>query len=124
MAATRYRRFLKLCEAWPVDDTKVGRDLGAHIRERVAKAFQRGDASVIDEKKCDEMYESLYRISSNQHLKKYQRSHNENCSGLEADQLRLLLATESLQELEQYNMTFTQRLREKFFKNKEEPDDK
>uniref|UniRef100_A0AC11D737 Ubiquinol-cytochrome c reductase complex assembly factor 2 n=1 Tax=Ovis aries TaxID=9940 RepID=A0AC11D737_SHEEP len=43
MAASRYRRFLKLCEEWPVDETKRGRDLGAYLRQRVAQAFREGE---------------------------------------------------------------------------------
>ncbi|XP_054578394.1 ubiquinol-cytochrome-c reductase complex assembly factor 2 isoform X1 [Eptesicus fuscus] len=43
MAAGRYRRFLKLCEEWPVDETKRGRDLGAYLRQRVAQAFREGE---------------------------------------------------------------------------------
>lgn len=47
MAAGRYRRFLKLCEEWPVDDTKRGRDLGAYLRQRVAQAFREGENTQV-----------------------------------------------------------------------------
>ncbi|KAK4809131.1 hypothetical protein QYF61_004067 [Mycteria americana] len=43
MAATRYRRFLKLCEEWPVEETKRQRDLGIFLRQRVAQAFREGE---------------------------------------------------------------------------------
>uniref|UniRef100_A0A3Q3XS74 Mitochondrial nucleoid factor 1 n=1 Tax=Mola mola TaxID=94237 RepID=A0A3Q3XS74_MOLML len=43
MAATRYRRFLKLCEEWPRDEYKKGRDLGTFLRQRVASAFREGE---------------------------------------------------------------------------------
>uniref|UniRef100_H2N055 Mitochondrial nucleoid factor 1 n=2 Tax=Oryzias latipes TaxID=8090 RepID=H2N055_ORYLA len=43
MSATRYRRFLKLCEEWPRDETKKGRDLGTFLRQRVASAFREGE---------------------------------------------------------------------------------
>ncbi|TFK03802.1 RNA-binding protein 40 [Platysternon megacephalum] len=45
MAATRYWRFLKLCEDWPVEETKQGRDLGAFLRQRVAQAFREGEST-------------------------------------------------------------------------------
>jgi hypothetical protein len=47
MAALRYRRFLKLCEEWPVDETKRGRDLGAYLRQRVAQAFREGENTQV-----------------------------------------------------------------------------
>uniref|UniRef100_A0A8C4XW78 Mitochondrial nucleoid factor 1 n=1 Tax=Gopherus evgoodei TaxID=1825980 RepID=A0A8C4XW78_9SAUR len=45
MAATRCRPFLKLCEEWPVAETKRGRDLGAFLRQRVAQAFREGEST-------------------------------------------------------------------------------
>lgn len=47
MAASRYRRFLKLCEEWPVDETKRGRDLGTYLRQRVAQAFREGENTQV-----------------------------------------------------------------------------
>lgn len=47
MAAARYRRFLKLCEEWPVDETRKGRDLGAFLRQRVAQVFREGDNTQV-----------------------------------------------------------------------------
>lgn len=47
MAASRYRRFLKLCEEWPVDESKRGRDLGTYLRQRVAQAFREGENTQV-----------------------------------------------------------------------------
>lgn len=47
MSATRYRRFLKLCEEWPLDDYKKGRDLGAFLRKRVALSFREGENTQV-----------------------------------------------------------------------------
>lgn len=33
LASKVYQRFLQICEQWPVDNSRVGRDLGAHIKE-------------------------------------------------------------------------------------------
>lgn len=33
LAPKLYQRFLQVCEQWPVDKSKVGRDLGAHLKE-------------------------------------------------------------------------------------------
>lgn len=47
MSATRYRRFLKLCEEWPRDEFKKGRDLGTFLRQRVALAFREGENTQV-----------------------------------------------------------------------------
>lgn len=47
MAATRYRRFLKLCEEWPRDESKKGRDLGTFLRQKVASAFREGENTQV-----------------------------------------------------------------------------
>lgn len=49
MSATRYRRFLKLCEEWPRDDYKKGRDLGTFLRQRVASAFREGENTQVSQ---------------------------------------------------------------------------
>ncbi|CAB1315262.1 unnamed protein product [Coregonus sp. 'balchen'] len=51
MSATRYRRFLKLCEEWPRDESKKSRDLGTFLRQRVAHAFREGNMQQMDEEK-------------------------------------------------------------------------
>lgn len=47
MASARYRRFLKLCEEWPVEETKRGRDLGVVVRQRVMQAFREGENTQV-----------------------------------------------------------------------------
>ncbi|CAI9541708.1 unnamed protein product, partial [Staurois parvus] len=62
---------LKLCEEWPVDETRKGRDLGAFLRQRVTQAFREGETTQIqDPEVCDQMYESLNRINSNYYKEK------------------------------------------------------
>uniref|UniRef100_A0A4W5P3T5 Mitochondrial nucleoid factor 1 n=1 Tax=Hucho hucho TaxID=62062 RepID=A0A4W5P3T5_9TELE len=66
MSAARYRRFLKLCEEWPRDESKKGRDLGTFLRQRVTHAFREGENTQLsDPEKCDQIYESLARINTN-----------------------------------------------------------
>ncbi|KAG2463570.1 UQCC2 factor, partial [Polypterus senegalus] len=74
MAATRYRRFLRLCEEWPRDASKQDRDLGTFMRQRIAVAFREGEnTQIADPEKCDQMYESLARINSNFYKSKRNR---------------------------------------------------
>ncbi|XP_034380303.1 ubiquinol-cytochrome c reductase complex assembly factor 2 isoform X2 [Arvicanthis niloticus] len=94
MAALRYRRFLKLCEEWPVDETKRGRDLGAYLRQRVAQAFREGENTQIAEPEaCDQMYESLARLHSNYYKHKYPRPRDTSFSGLSVEEYKLILST-------------------------------
>eukprot|EP00073_Rattus_norvegicus_P053894 XP_017456287.1 PREDICTED: ubiquinol-cytochrome-c reductase complex assembly factor 2 isoform X1 [Rattus norvegicus] len=93
MAALRYRRFLKLCEEWPVDETKRGRDLGAYLRQWVAQAFWEGENTQIAEPEaCDQMYESLARLHSNYYKYKYPRPRDTSFSGLSVEEYKLILS--------------------------------
>ncbi|KAL2295408.1 hypothetical protein Nmel_017820 [Mimus melanotis] len=47
MAASRYRRFLRLCEEWPVENSRQQRDLGLVLRQRVAQAFREGENTPV-----------------------------------------------------------------------------
>ncbi|XP_028303893.1 ubiquinol-cytochrome-c reductase complex assembly factor 2 [Gouania willdenowi] len=93
MSATRYRRFLKLCEEWPRDETKIGRDLGTYLRQRVASAFREGENTQIsDPEKCDQMYESLARINGNVYRQRFPRAKDTSFTGVTAEECKLLLS--------------------------------
>ncbi|XP_069797811.1 ubiquinol-cytochrome-c reductase complex assembly factor 2 isoform X3 [Narcine bancroftii] len=102
MAATRYRRFLRLCEEWPLDRTKKGRDLGAFLRQRVALAFREGESTQIaDPEICDQMYESLARINSAYYKNKYPRLRNTSFTGITVEECQLVLATDNMKQVEE-----------------------
>uniref|UniRef100_A0A2K6GAV1 Mitochondrial nucleoid factor 1 n=1 Tax=Propithecus coquereli TaxID=379532 RepID=A0A2K6GAV1_PROCO len=90
MAASRYRRFLKLCEEWPVDETKRGRDLGAYLRQRVAQAFREGENT------------------------QYPRPRDTTFSGLSVEEYKVILSTDTLQEFQETNKGMWKKLQEKF----------
>ncbi|KAB0383422.1 hypothetical protein FD755_005339, partial [Muntiacus reevesi] len=90
-AASRYRRFLKLCEEWPVDETKRGRDLGAYLRQR-----------------------SLARLHSNYYKHKYPRPRDTSFSGLCLEEYKLILSTDTLDEFKEMNKGMWKKLQEKF----------
>ncbi|XP_074167359.1 ubiquinol-cytochrome c reductase complex assembly factor 2 [Sminthopsis crassicaudata] len=114
MAASRYRRFLKLCEEWPLDETKRGRDLGAYLRQRVAQAFREGENTQITEPEaCDEMYESLARLHSNYYKHKYPRPRDTGFSGLTVEECRIVLATDTLEEFKEMNKGLWKKLQDK-----------
>ncbi|XP_074092636.1 ubiquinol-cytochrome c reductase complex assembly factor 2 [Macrotis lagotis] len=123
MAASRYRRFLKLCEEWPLDETKRGRDLGAYLRQRVAQAFREGENTQISEPEtCDQMYESLARLHSNYYKHKYPRPRDTGFSGLTVEECRIVLATDTLEEFKEMNKGIWKKLQDKF--STKSPDEK
>ncbi|KAK7101102.1 hypothetical protein V1264_023942 [Littorina saxatilis] len=109
MSAARYRNFFKLCEAWPTDPTKPGRDLAAVVRQRVAEAFKMGEnTQIADTVKCDRDYESLHRLASDFHRNKYNEStarRTLGATGLSLEECRAVMASESLEELKQEEAT-------------------
>ncbi|NWZ86471.1 UQCC2 factor, partial [Poecile atricapillus] len=124
MAASRYRRFLRLCEEWPVEDSKQQRDLGSVLRQRVAQAFREGENTPIsDPEACDQMYESLVRIHTNFYKnKKYPRLKDTTFTGVTVEDCRMILATDILKQMEDIKKGTWKRLREKFSAKKPEED--
>jgi len=105
-AASRYRKFLKLCEMWPVDASKTDRDLGLYIRRRIAEGFRHGDASEIDVIECDRIYNSLYRIASNHFRRSYPRLRDSSFSGLSLQDCNVMNSTEGLKAMKSTNFGF------------------
>ncbi|XP_066060248.1 ubiquinol-cytochrome c reductase complex assembly factor 2 [Chamaea fasciata] len=123
MAASRYRRFLRLCEEWPAEDSKRRRDLGSFLRQRVAQAFREGENTPIsDPEACDQMYESLVRIHTNFYKNKYPRLKDTTFTGVTVEDCRTILATDILKQMEDMKKGTWKRLREKFSAKKPEED--
>nr|XP_060151420.1 ubiquinol-cytochrome-c reductase complex assembly factor 2-like [Globicephala melas] len=115
MAASCYQNFLKLCEEWPVDKTKRGRDLGAYQWERVAHAFREGENTQIAEPEaCDQLYESLVLLHSSYYKHKYPRPRDTSFSGLSLEEYKLVLSTDTLEEFKEMNKGVWKELQEKF----------
>ncbi|XP_075893505.1 ubiquinol-cytochrome-c reductase complex assembly factor 2 [Nelusetta ayraudi] len=93
MSATRYRRFLKLCEEWPREELKKDRDLGTVLRQRVAAAFREGENTQIsDPEKCDQMYESLARIKANTYRQRFPRVRDTSFTGVTVEECKVILS--------------------------------
>ncbi|XP_070697467.1 ubiquinol-cytochrome-c reductase complex assembly factor 2 [Pempheris klunzingeri] len=92
MSATRYRRFLKLCEEWPRNESQKGHDMATFLLQRVASAFREGENTQIsDPEKCDQMYESLARINSNVYRQRFPRVRDTSFTGVTVDECKVLL---------------------------------
>ncbi|XP_061788608.1 ubiquinol-cytochrome-c reductase complex assembly factor 2 [Nerophis lumbriciformis] len=124
MAATRYRRFLKLCEEWPLDETKKGRDLGTFLRQRVAAAFREGENTQIsDTEKCDLMYESLARMNTNTYRQRFPRVKDTSFTGVTVEECKLLLSG-SVQQTEDEKKSLWKTLTERFSSKSDEGPEK
>merc|ERR1712212_87191 len=114
MSATRYRRFLKLCEEWPRDESKKGRDLGTFLRQRVAHAFREGENTQLsDPEKCDQMYDSLASINNNVYKERFPRVKDTSFTGVTVEECRLLLSG-SLQQMDEERKGLWKTLIERF----------
>uniref|UniRef100_A0A8C8SH39 Mitochondrial nucleoid factor 1 n=1 Tax=Pelusios castaneus TaxID=367368 RepID=A0A8C8SH39_9SAUR len=100
MAAARYRRFLKLCEEWPIEETKRGRDLGAFLRQRVGQAFREGERT------------------------QYPRLKDTSFTGVTVEECKMVLATDSVKQLEEMKKGIWKKLQEKFSAKNAEEDSK
>lgn len=124
MSATRYRRFLKLCEEWPRDEMKKGRDLGTFLRQRVASVFREGEnTQIADPEKCDQMYESLARINSNTYRQRFPRVRDTSFTGVTVEECRLLLSG-SIETTEDDKKSLWKTIMERFSPKSEDTPDK
>ncbi|XP_054883026.1 ubiquinol-cytochrome-c reductase complex assembly factor 2 [Poeciliopsis prolifica] len=115
MSATRYRRFLKLCEEWPRDETKKARDLGTFLRQTVASAFREGEnTQLADPEKCDQMYESLARINGNVYRQRFPRVRDTSFTGVTVEECRVLLSGSMQQSMDEEKKGLWKSLMERF----------
>ncbi|XP_006813354.1 ubiquinol-cytochrome c reductase complex assembly factor 2-like [Saccoglossus kowalevskii] len=116
MAASRYRKFLRLCQEWPLDETKRGRDLGKHIRDRVAIAFKHGEhTKITDEKECDRMLENLQKINTDYYKNKYPRLYDSTATLCTLEQCTIIVSTDFMEDMNELNKGTFQKLREAFW---------
>ncbi|XP_037028002.1 ubiquinol-cytochrome-c reductase complex assembly factor 2 [Bradysia coprophila] len=102
--SVQYNRFLKLLERWPVDKTKAGRDLGAHLREHLLKTtLGSSTINTIDSEDLDKQFEALERLSRSVYAEKYQRQHSSTASGLTPPQCSQILSNDFLKSWEKEN---------------------
>lgn len=104
MSAMRYRKFFRLCEEWPLDNTKHGRDLAVVIRQKIAEAFKMGETSRLpDEAKCDRAYESLQKLNTDFYRTKYSSqtvTRNAGATGVSYKDCKVIMSTDVMKELQ------------------------
>lgn len=114
MASSRlYKRYLQLFNQWPLDVTKGRhRDLGQHLRDRVAVAFDKGEATTIsDVAKCEAVLASLERIANDTYFLPEDRK-IATSTGLSSDVCSLLTSEEGLKQLAEGKVDFLSAVKE------------
>lgn len=96
-----YRRFVSLCQKWPKDETKVGRDFGEFFRKKLGEQFPHGELSQLkDTRSVESALSSLERIANNHYF-------NENpllrssSTGNSLEECRALVSTVGLKSLQE-----------------------
>lgn len=116
--ASSYRRFLTLCKNWPVDSSKAAdKDLAVFIRENIAKTFRYGDATRLEEPaECENIFESLQRLSADYHLKKYQLDKPYVTASCKAtrDECKAVLSQEGSDVIFENDATVLEKVKSKF----------
>eukprot|EP00058_Branchiostoma_floridae_P021055 XP_002606545.1 hypothetical protein BRAFLDRAFT_247423 [Branchiostoma floridae] len=111
----RYKQFLRICQHWPLDTTKEGRDIAVAIRQAVAKAFKEGENTQVNPAECDRVYTSLDRLNNGHWNNKYPRVKPTTFTGLTLEDYKLVLASgNSLTDMQESKKSSWQRMKEKF----------
>lgn len=77
------------------------RDLGDRIRLCIKAAFNTEQGFTGDLKECQQKYESLNRLISNQHGNLFKRNKTHSSTGLTAQECNLVLSSDFLEYLQQ-----------------------
>lgn len=94
-----YNRFLKLLERWPVDQSKIGRDLGQYLRDQLKAVLGGTNIIAVKDERLIKQYQSLENIVNDVHLRAYPRSLSSTATGLSGEQCREVLSSEFLEHL-------------------------
>lgn len=94
-----YNRFLKLLERWPVDQSKVGRDLGQYLRDQLKAVLGGTNIIAVNDDRLVRQHQSLENIVNDVALKAYPRALNSTATGLSGEQCREVLSSEFLEYL-------------------------
>lgn len=99
MSKELYRRFTLLCQKWPKDNLKSGRDYGEFFRKEIGVKFPQGELSKVEDiELVESQILSLERIASNTY-------YNENpvkkssASGMEAWVCREAVSNEGIRSI-------------------------
>ncbi|XP_035779990.1 ubiquinol-cytochrome-c reductase complex assembly factor 2-like [Anopheles albimanus] len=95
-----YKNFLSLLERWPLDKSKVGRDLGQYLRDQLKAVLGSSNIIAVKDERLNGQFRALENIVNDVHAKKYPRTLSSTATGLSGEQCREVLSTEFLQILQ------------------------
>ena len=72
LAPKLYKRFLQVCEQWPVDQNRLGRDLGEHLKGNLVPRIKK---SQIDVSKSGNLILSSYVTLPNIDVVEWKKMH-------------------------------------------------
>lgn len=103
-ARSLYKRYLEVITRWPLDPTKEGRDVSAHIRARVGVFFPKGELTQVEGEQLSSLtseVEALERITSNVNQKLYSKVSDgyTPASGLTLEHLHRSTSTEFIENV-------------------------
>lgn len=98
-----YKRFASLCQKWPKDETKAGRDYGEFYRKQLAEYFpQRELSQVTKVEEVDSYLNSLERLASNQYFNENPLKRS-SATGLEGWACREAVSNEGMRAVQEDN---------------------
>lgn len=100
-----YKRFTSLCQKWPRDESKAGRDYGEYFRKELSEFFPQGEFSQVkDAQKVDAKLKPLERIASNQYYNEKQLKRS-SASGMEGWACRGAVSNEGIRAVQEQDET-------------------
>nr|CAH0098163.1 unnamed protein product [Daphnia galeata] len=96
MSTNVFRNVTLLLSKWPLDASKKGRDIGEHIRQKVANSFTHGEASKVDIPQWSKFIEHLGNIANNKSLIKHPRTLKSTATGLSVEDCKQIVSTDFL----------------------------
>lgn len=100
-----YKRFIGLCERWPKDELKVGRDYGEYFRNRLVKKFPHGQQTSLENPKdLDLKLAALERIANNTYYNENPLKRSSS-TGLESWACSESISNEGIRSIERYEET-------------------
>lgn len=95
-----FQRFARLCQKWPKDESKLGRDLGEAFRQELNEHFTHGDlGQVKNPERVRAILEPLERLVDNQYFDENPLKRS-SASGLDLGVLGDVISNEGLKVMQ------------------------
>lgn len=96
MSSNVFRKVTLLLSKWPLDLSKKGRDIGEHLRHKVAINFPQGETSKVHVQEWSNFVEHLGNIANNKSLTNHPRILKSSATGLSVEECKEIVSTDFL----------------------------